>query len=114
MTVDARIAGTERACTGDLLGREMKRGLVEWFNCEHGFGFILPDEGGPRIFVHFTEIAGSGIYHSLQDGDVVTYEHDLSVHPPQARNVRIADLAGAGHSRHPNRMRPLRYPFRPR
>lgn len=109
MTVDTRISGTEGSCTGDLRAREVKRGLVEWFNSEHGFGFILPDEGGPSVFVHFTEIAGSGIYHSLQDGDVVTYEHDRSVYPPQARNVRIADVAGSGHSRHPHRMRPLRY-----
>jgi len=85
-----------------------KRGVVDWFNCEHGFGFILPEEGGPSVFVHFTEIAGSGIYHTLQEGETVTYEHDRTTHPPQARNVRISDAAVAGKDRHQKRVRPFR------
>ncbi len=105
MTTDTGISDT-----GIFTATNAKRGVVDWFNCEHGFGFIAPDDGGPSVFVHFTEIAGNGIYHTLQDGEVVTYEHDRTSHPPRARNVRIVNSAGPEHGRHPNRVRPLRFP----
>lgn len=66
-----------------------KRGVVDWFNCEHGFGFISPEGGGSSVFVHFTEIAGNGIFRALQEGEAVTYDIDQTSHPPQARNVHI-------------------------
>ncbi|MBT2263557.1 cold shock domain-containing protein [Rhodococcus erythropolis] len=110
MTTDTRISATGVSGAGDCSAANTKRGVVDWFNCEHGFGFIVPEEGGPSVFVHFSEIAGNGIYHTLQDGEVVTYEHDPSSHPPQARNVRISNAAGSGNDRHPNRVRPFRRP----
>jgi len=35
-------------------------GRVKWFNNKKGYGFVVPDEGGQDIFVHFTEIKVDG------------------------------------------------------
>ena len=40
--------------------REMPQGTVKWFNAEKGFGFIAPEDGSADVFVHYTEIQGSG------------------------------------------------------
>ena len=69
-----------------IASAKQKYGHVEWFNRESGFGFIAPDGDGPSVFVHHSEIAGSG-FRTLDDGEPVTYDLDLTTHPPQARNV---------------------------
>lgn len=51
---------------------DREQGTVKWFNAEKGYGFISR-EGGDDLFVHFSEIQGSG-YRSLDEGDVVEFE----------------------------------------
>ena len=48
----------------------MAEGVVKWFSAEKGYGFITPDDGGKDLFVHFSEIQGSG-YRSLDEGQRV-------------------------------------------
>ena len=48
----------------------MPEGVVKWFSSEKGYGFITPDGGGKDLFVHFSEIQGSG-YRSLEEGQRV-------------------------------------------
>ncbi len=48
------------------------QGKVKWFNGEKGYGFITR-EGGPDLFVHYSEIQASG-YRTLNEGDVVEFE----------------------------------------
>src|ERR687889_483202 len=52
----------------------MPQGTVKWFNAEKGFGFIGPDDGGEDVFVHFSAIADTGGYRSLEEGQRVEYE----------------------------------------
>ena len=59
----------------------MATGTVKWFNDSKGFGFITPEEGGKDLFVHFSNIAGSG-FKSLTEGAKVEYE------PARARRAR--------------------------
>ena len=46
--------------------REMPQGTVKWFNAEKGFGFIAPEDGSADVFVHYTEIQGSG-FRTLEE-----------------------------------------------
>jgi CspA family cold shock protein len=64
----------------------MATGTVKWFNDSKGFGFITPEEGGKDLFVHFSNIAGSG-FKSLTEGAKVEYEPAEGDKGPVATNV---------------------------
>ena len=51
----------------------MPTGKVKWFNNAKGYGFILPEEGGEDLFVHYSSIQMEG-YKTLKAGQVVEYE----------------------------------------
>lgn len=65
----------------------MARGTVKWFNGDKGYGFITPDDGSKDLFVHFSEIQGSG-YKSLDEGQQVEFEVGQGQKGPQAQQVR--------------------------
>jgi CspA family cold shock protein len=62
-------------------------GTVKWFSAEKGYGFIQRADGGPDVFVHYTEIQGSG-YRSLEENQKVEFEVGQGTKGPQAQNVR--------------------------
>jgi cold shock protein len=69
--------------------RNMAEGTVKWFNSDKGFGFITPDGGGKDLFVHYSEISGSG-HRSLQDSQRVQFEVEQGPKGPQA--VRVSAI----------------------
>jgi CspA family cold shock protein len=50
----------------------MATGVVKWFNDAKGYGFIAPDQGGKDVFVHHTNIVGSG-FKTLAENARVEY-----------------------------------------
>jgi len=64
----------------------MPTGTVKWFNQKKGYGFIIQEEGGEEIFVHFSAISGEG-YKTLEAGDRVQFEVSTGDKGPQAINV---------------------------
>ncbi|UKN41587.1 cold-shock protein [Mycobacterium lepromatosis] len=66
---------------------EMPQGTVKWFNAEKGFGFIAPEDGSADVFVHYTEIQGSG-FRTLEENQKVEFEIGHSPKGPQATGVR--------------------------
>jgi CspA family cold shock protein len=51
----------------------MPTGRVKSFNPDRGFGFILPDDGGPDVFVHIHDVEAAGM-KTLVAGQLVAYE----------------------------------------
>ncbi|USQ14127.1 cold-shock protein [Legionella lytica] len=70
----------------------MARGEVKWFNNAKGWGFIIPEQGGDDIFVHFSSIHGTG-YKTLVPGQVVTYEVGQGDKGLHAANVFVVTEA---------------------
>jgi CspA family cold shock protein len=67
---------------------------VKWFNGEKGFGFDIQDDGGPDVFVHVSDITGSG-YRNLEDGQ------KSATRPAEApRAFRLSTVNGSDHHRH--------------
>ena len=64
----------------------MAQGTVKWFNGEKGFGFITPDDGGKDLFVHYSEIGGSG-FRSLDENQRVEFNVGQGNKGPQAVGV---------------------------
>lgn len=65
----------------------MSTGTVKWFNEKKGFGFIIPDDGGDELFVHYSNITAEG-FKSLKEGQKVEYEPATGRKGPEATNVR--------------------------
>ncbi|NOX30168.1 MAG: cold-shock protein [Actinobacteria bacterium] len=65
----------------------MATGTVKFFNNEKGFGFIAREDGDD-VFVHFSNIAGSG-FRSLEEGNKVEFEIGPGRKGPEAQNVTV-------------------------
>ena len=63
-------------------------GTVKWFNAEKGFGFIAPDDGSSDVFVHYSEIQGSG-FRTLEENQQVTFEVGSGPKGEQAQSVSV-------------------------
>ena len=63
------------------------QGKVKWFNNAKGYGFI-ERESGSDVFVHFSNIQGSG-YKSLEEGQHVEFDVAPGRKGEEAQNVRV-------------------------
>jgi len=66
----------------------MAQGTVKWFNGDKGFGFITPDGGAKDVFVHFSEIRGSG-FRTLEENQRVQFDIEQGPKGPQAVGVTV-------------------------
>lgn len=64
----------------------MATGTVKFFNAEKGYGFISR-EGAPDVFVHYSNIQGSG-YRTLAEGQRVEFDVAPGRKGEEAQNVR--------------------------
>ena len=64
----------------------MATGTVKWFNDQKGYGFIQRDEGGKDLFVHHSEIVGTG-FGTLREGARVEFEVRDGTKGPEAAGV---------------------------
>jgi CspA family cold shock protein len=67
---------------------ERLTGRVKWFNAQKGYGFIVPDNGGKDLFVHYSAIQSEG-YKTLKEGQKVEFEIDQSDRGDKAVNVTV-------------------------
>ncbi len=66
----------------------MAQGTVKWFNAEKGFGFIAPEDGSADVFVHYSEVQGTG-FRTLEENQKVEYTVSQGPKGPQAEGVRV-------------------------
>ncbi len=69
----------------------MINGTVKWFNEKKGFGFIVSEETGADIFVHFSEILDEQS-PTLMEGERVELETEEMPKGLRARQVRKLGL----------------------
>ena len=72
----------------------MAKGEVKWFNNTKGWGFVMIEETGEDIFVHFSAINGTG-YKTLIAGQKVNFELQKGDRGLHAINVSIDETEAA-------------------
>ncbi|HHI93177.1 MAG TPA: cold-shock protein [Gammaproteobacteria bacterium] len=65
----------------------MSDGTVKWFNDAKGYGFIVPQGGGEDVFVHHTNIEGTG-FKTLAEGQEVKFTMEEGQKGMSATNVQ--------------------------
>ncbi|MEM7079396.1 MAG: cold shock domain-containing protein CspD [Pseudomonadota bacterium] len=68
----------------------MAIGKVKWFNNAKGYGFVLPENGGEDLFVHYSAIQMEG-YKTLKAGQSVEFDIVEGPKGLHAINIREAD-----------------------
>ena len=69
----------------------MAIGKVKWFNNAKGYGFVLPDNGGEDLFIHYSAIQMDG-YKTLKAGQEIQFE--VVEGPKGLHAVNIQDVEG--------------------
>jgi CspA family cold shock protein len=67
--------------------RVVTTGTVKFFNAEKGYGFISLEGGDKDVFVHYSNISGSG-YRTLEEGQKVEFDVAPGRKGDEAQNVR--------------------------
>ncbi|XP_073503864.1 calcium-regulated heat-stable protein 1 [Phyllobates terribilis] len=75
-------SATVRASEGPLY-----KGVCKFFSRSKGHGFITPEDGGPDIFVHISDIEGEYV---PVEGDEVTYK--VCTIPPKNEKKQAVDV----------------------
>ena len=65
---------------------DRQTGTVKWFSDKKGFGFIIPEQGGEDLFVHYSEIEGDG-FRTLEENDRVEFTVGHTDKGPTAQEV---------------------------
>jgi CspA family cold shock protein len=68
----------------------MATGNVKFFNESRGYGFIVPADGGPDLFVHASSVEGET---PLQSGQAVSFEVTEDKRGQRAVDVKVLQTA---------------------
>ncbi|MFD9547984.1 cold-shock protein [Nocardia salmonicida] len=66
---------------------------MSWFDAAKGFGFLIPDQGGPAVFCDYTAIASPG-FKILHAGQRVIFTVTDTGRGPEADQVLTYDEPG--------------------
>jgi len=97
MSKDMRTASSDAKALQELFGRlvacddsnDIELGTVKWYDPDKGYGFIMPDSGGPELFVHRSSIEMRD--GRLMDGQRVEFRTKAASNGkgPRAERVRF-------------------------
>ena len=68
----------------------MKTGVVKWVNNAKGYGFVVAENSGEDIFVHYSAIDMEG-YKTLKAGQSVQFELEEGPKGVHAVNIKCLD-----------------------
>jgi CspA family cold shock protein len=88
---EARARATASSTARIEVEEAMAVGKVKWFNDEKGWGFIK-QEGGPDVFVHYSQINGDGRRRLFEDE---TVEFEIKEGPKGLQAVNVTRLQAA-------------------
>lgn len=80
--------------TGDEPAHDICHGHIKWFDATRGFGFLVPDDGGDDILVHFSVLRDHG-RRMLPEGTRVSCEVTQGARGLQAVKIINFDLSTA-------------------
>ena len=65
-------------------------GKVKWFNDDKGYGFIVPENNSPDVFLHISDLMKAGI-HEVKEGQRLEYEMGMGRNGRAcAQKIRLA------------------------
>src|SRR5579862_8903691 len=82
---DSRAPHREQEASGPT---ESIDGVVKWYDAAHGFGFIVPNDGGKDVFVHVTALRRAGI-DELQPGQAVRMQVAQARRGREAASIQL-------------------------
>ena len=94
-----RTAGSEEG-TEEPAGLVEVTGSIKWFDASKGYGFIVPDDGGPDVLVHVTCLRRDG-FQTAMEGARVVCEAIQRAKGRLAFRVLSLDLSTAVHTAPP-------------
>lgn len=90
-------AGSTEEGNEEPVGLVEVSGAIKWFDASKGYGFIVPDDGGPDVLVHVTCLRRDG-FHTAIEGARVVCEAVERAKGRQAFRVLSLDLSTAVHA----------------
>lgn len=88
-----RLDGPERA--SPETGVELA-GYVKWFDVSKGYGFVVPEDGGPDVLVHVTILKRDG-FNAIAEGARIVLEAIEKPRGRQAIRVMSIDTSAGRH-----------------
>ena len=97
-------AATGRTVEIDPVDLYEVSGVIKWFDVAKGYGFIVPDGGGPDVLLHVTCMRRDG-FQTATEGARIVCEAQMRPKGAQAFRVLSPDESTA---RHPGELPPAR------
>jgi CspA family cold shock protein len=69
----------------------MKTATVKFWSEARGFGFLVPEDGGPEVFVHVSNLEDPDL-EALARGARVEFEEGLSARTGKSEAIRVRVL----------------------
>ncbi|BFV56057.1 cold-shock protein [Kitasatospora sp. CMC57] len=66
----------------------MATGTIKTWHADHGYGTLVPDDGGPELIVYYDSLEIPGVDRRLPDGQRVSYEATVQEDRQVAEKVR--------------------------